>query len=104
MVTPIETEHGLHVYHQYTLCHPRRDEIKTHLEKAGIASMIYYPIPLHLQKLYAHLPYKKGQLPNTELAAEQVLSLPMYPELTEAQTTRITDTVVKALSGVTTPA
>lgn len=104
VVTPVETEHGVHVFHQYTLRHPRRDDIKAHLEKAGISSMIYYPIPLHLQELHAHLPYKKGQFPNTELAAEQVLSLPMYPELTDAQTTRITDAVVNALAGVTMPA
>lgn len=104
VVTPVEAEHGLHVYHQYTLRHLRRDDIKAHLEKAGIASMIYYPIPLHLQKLHAHLPYKKGQFPNTEIAAEQVLSLPMYPELTEAQTTRIADAVVNALSRVSMPA
>lgn len=104
IVTPAESEHGHHVYHQYTLRHPQRDAIKDALQAAGIASMIYYPIPVHLQKLYATLPHRHGSLPQTEAAATQVLSLPMYPELTEAQTTRITETVLKAISGVATTA
>jgi dTDP-4-amino-4,6-dideoxygalactose transaminase len=104
VVVPVENESGHHVYHQYTIRHPRRDQIKDQLHKAGIASMIYYPIPLHLQKLYAHLSFKQGQFPRTEEAAGQVLSLPMYPELTEAQTARIAGTVLQAVSGVTTPA
>ena len=92
------------MYHQYTLRHPQRDAIKDALQAAGIASMIYYPIPVHLQKLYATLPHRHGSLPQTEAAATQVLSLPMYPELTEAQTTRIAETVLKAISGVATTA
>lgn len=101
---PIESEHGTHVYHQYTVRHPQRDQLKAQLQQAGIASMIYYPIPLHMQGVFSSLPFKQGQFPQSEAAAREVLSLPMYPELEEGQTRRVSDAVLSAVSAVKTPA
>jgi dTDP-4-amino-4,6-dideoxygalactose transaminase len=74
-----------HVYHQYTIRVPRRDELAQSLSQQGIGSMIYYPLPLHLQRMYQDLGYGEGSLPVSEQAGREVLSLPMYPELTEEQ-------------------
>jgi dTDP-4-amino-4,6-dideoxygalactose transaminase len=74
-----------HVYHQYTIRAPRRDELQAYLKEQGIGTMIYYPVPLHRLPLYESLGYGSGSLPVSEGAAAQVLSLPMYPELTEEQ-------------------
>ncbi|MCP4449595.1 MAG: DegT/DnrJ/EryC1/StrS family aminotransferase [Myxococcales bacterium] len=70
-----------HIYHQYTICVPKRDELRTHLKEQGIATEIYYPQPLHLQECFSDLGYKAGSLPNTEKAAEQALSLPVHQHL-----------------------
>ncbi len=74
-----------HVYHQYTIQAPRRDVLHEFLRERGIGTMIYYPLPLHLQGLYRDLNYGEGSLPVSEQAGREVLSLPMYPELTEEQ-------------------
>jgi len=81
--TPVEKEGNYHVFHQYTLRVERRDELQAYLKEKGIDSMIYYPMPLHIQPVFADLGYKEGDLLITELAAKEVLSLPMYPELKE---------------------
>jgi dTDP-4-amino-4,6-dideoxygalactose transaminase len=70
---------------------PRRDRIRTALAEQGIQSMVYYPLPLHLQPVYASLGYEVGQLPIAEQAALEVLSLPMFPELTVAEQERVRD-------------
>ena len=72
-----------HVYHQYTIRSLKRDQIKSRLSDAGISSVVYYPVPLHLQEALGFLGHKKGDFPVAEEAAEKVLSLPMYPELEE---------------------
>lgn len=96
--TPIEREGCRHVFHQYTIRLKKRDRVKEALDKTGVtSSMIYYPVPLHLQKVYAELGLKQGSLPAAEEAAREVLSLPMYPELTEEQIRTIADAVIKAL-------
>jgi dTDP-4-amino-4,6-dideoxygalactose transaminase len=74
-----------HVFHQYTVRAPRRDELQAFLREQGTGTMIYYPIPLHRLPVYADLGYSETSLPVSEQAAREVLSLPMYPELTEDQ-------------------
>jgi dTDP-4-amino-4,6-dideoxygalactose transaminase len=83
IVKPVERPGMTHVYHQYTLRSPKRDEIKKRLHDAGISSVVYYPIPLHLQEALGFLGCSKGDFPVAEAAADEVLSLPMYPELEE---------------------
>jgi dTDP-4-amino-4,6-dideoxygalactose transaminase len=68
---------------------PRRDELKKHLDANGIGNAVHYPMPLHLQKAYAQLGYKLGDFPVAEKASCEVLSLPMFPELTDAQIQRV---------------
>ncbi len=70
---------------------PRRDQVRTALAEQGIQSMVYYPLPLHLQPVYAHLGYELGQLPVADRAALEVLSLPMFPELTVAEQAQVRD-------------
>jgi dTDP-4-amino-4,6-dideoxygalactose transaminase len=93
--------HCEHVWNQYTIRVPggRRDAVKAQLAEAGIGSEIYYPVPLHLQECFRSLGYQPGSLPETERAAREVLSLPIYPELTspEQQTvvSRLRDIVAR---------
>ncbi len=96
--TPSEQDNTKHVFHQYTIRVKDRDAVKQKLDAGNVtSSMIYYPVPLHLQAAYKNLGMKPGSLPKTELAAQEVLSLPMYPELTEEQIRLIADAVKKAL-------
>jgi dTDP-4-amino-4,6-dideoxygalactose transaminase len=96
--TPIETPDAAHVYHQYTIMVKNRDKVKQTLDgEKKISSMIYYPVPLHLQAAYKDLDMKKGSLPVAEQAAQEVLSLPMYPELTEEQIKTVAEAVKRAL-------
>jgi dTDP-4-amino-4,6-dideoxygalactose transaminase len=97
LVLPREHGQGRHVYHQYTVRTQRRDAVKAALDAEAIGSMIYYPIPLHRQEVYA------GQcdglrLPHSEQVAAEVLSLPMFPMLTEAQLDRVAQVVLRALA------
>ncbi|GKV66226.1 MULTISPECIES: DegT/DnrJ/EryC1/StrS aminotransferase family protein [unclassified Sporosarcina] len=85
VLTPVEIVGRHHVYHQYTLRVQRREELQTFLKEQGIATMVYYPIPLHLQPVFKDLGYQEGDLPETEKAAKEVLSLPMFPELKREQ-------------------
>ena len=86
MITLPPLTHGrTHVFNHYVVRVLRRDELKQYLAGQGIQTEVYYPLPLHLQPCFAHLGYRKGDLPNAELAASQVLAIPMYPELTSEQ-------------------
>jgi dTDP-4-amino-4,6-dideoxygalactose transaminase len=73
------------IFHQYTIRSTRRDELRRFLERRGVGTAIYYPLALHLQPCFVYLGYRRGSLPATEAATAEVLSLPVYPELTEAQ-------------------
>ncbi|HEX9562391.1 MAG TPA: DegT/DnrJ/EryC1/StrS family aminotransferase [Gemmatimonadaceae bacterium] len=73
------------IFNQYTLRADRRDDLQAHLKSKGIGSAIYYPLPLHLQPCFEYLGYQRGAFPESERAALEVLSLPIYPELTSAQ-------------------
>lgn len=74
-----------HVFHQYTVRVPQRDKVQKLLTTRGVASTVYYPTPIHLQPIYSSLGYKMGDLPECERAAQEALSLPIYPELTDEQ-------------------
>jgi dTDP-4-amino-4,6-dideoxygalactose transaminase len=80
-------------WHLYVVRHPRRIELKKFLEDNGVGCAVHYPIPLHLQKAYAHLGHRQGDFPVAEMAAHECLSLPIYPELTEAQINRVVDVI-----------
>ncbi len=82
-----------HIYHQYTIRAARRDELEQYLAERGIGSAIYYPVALHLQPCFAPLGYAEGSLPEAERACREVLSLPVYPELTAEQQ----DAVIEAI-------
>jgi dTDP-4-amino-4,6-dideoxygalactose transaminase len=83
------------IFHQYTIRAERRDELQAHLKAQGKGSKVYYPVPLHLQPCFAHLGYRQGSLPESERAAREVLSLPIYPELTISQL----DATIEAIRG-----
>jgi len=85
LTLPTEPDGVRHVYNQFTVGCTNRDGLRAHLQSQGIPSEIYYPHPLHLQPAFAHLGYRRGSLPRAETAANNVLSLPVYPELTEDQ-------------------
>lgn len=90
---------GGHVYNQYVIRSTRRDALKAALDAAGIANEIYYPLGLHLQECFASLGYKRGDLPETERACEQVLAIPVHGDLTVVQRERVVATVVGFLRG-----
>ena len=93
-VTPPTTEPGNeHVFNQYTIRVARRDELRSYLNERGIGSAVYYPQPLHVQPCFEHLGYSKGQFPEAERASAEVLSLPVYPEMTTEQQDEVTNTV-----------
>jgi hypothetical protein len=74
-----------HIYHVYAILAERRDELQKHLADNGVPTLIYYPVPLHLQKCYSDLNWKAGDYPVAEAVSRRILPLPMYPELTQAQ-------------------
>jgi dTDP-4-amino-4,6-dideoxygalactose transaminase len=82
---PVEQSYSRHVYHVFAIRVPDRPELQRLLKSHGIQSGIHYPVPVHLQPAYADLGYTRGQFPESERAADEVLSLPMYPEMTRTQ-------------------
>ncbi len=95
--TPKELDDTYCVYHQYTIKVPNRDDVHKLLQEAGIGAMIYYPVPLHLQKVHDHLSQKEGSLPKTEENTKLVMSLPMFPELTEDEQRTVVEKVVACI-------
>ena len=92
-VTPVEISETVPVYHLYVIRIPKRDELQAFLKERGIFTGIHYPVPIHLQKAVDFLGYKKGDLPVTENLVSQILSLPMYAELTDQEIKYISDSV-----------
>ena len=97
MVPPVEAPGRLHVFHQYVVRVPDRDGVKARLAAKGISSAVFYPIPLHLQDCFESLGYREGDLPESEKAAKEVLALPVFPELTDAEVDRVAEAVLGAL-------
>ena len=95
VMPPREPEGFEHIYHQYTIRSERRDALQKHLAARRIGSNVYYPYPLHLQPLYAPLGHKPGDFPHAERAAQEVLSLPMYPELQKNQIARVVEAIAE---------
>jgi dTDP-4-amino-4,6-dideoxygalactose transaminase len=93
IVTPVIDPANESIYNQYTIRVPRRDEFQAHLKAAGIGCAVYYPLPLHLQPCFAYLGYREGQCPEAERASKEVISIPVYPELTEAMRDEVATTV-----------
>jgi len=93
---PAERAGCTHVYHQYTVRSKKRDAIQKRLRDNNVSSVIYYPIPLHLQEAVNFLGYTKGDFPVAEETSEKVLSLPMYPELEDTSIARIADIINNA--------
>jgi dTDP-4-amino-4,6-dideoxygalactose transaminase len=91
---PDQPAYGKSVFHQFTIRHPRRDALREHLTKHEVGTDLIYPVPLHLQKCYANLGFGRGSFPVAEKAAETCVSLPVFPELTDAQV----DHVIKAIN------
>jgi dTDP-4-amino-4,6-dideoxygalactose transaminase len=101
IVTPTTSANCHHVWNQYTVrvTDGRRDALQKYLADRKIGSAIYYPVPLHLQKCFASLNYEEGSLPNTEQACREVLSLPVYPELTSAEQETVVDAISEFCQG-----
>lgn len=100
LLTPGHEPHSTHVFHQYTLriVNADRDGVREELAAAGVPAMVYYPIPLHMQKAYQDARYKQGDFPVAERLSECVLSLPMHTELDDEQLAYITAAVEKAVA------
>lgn len=99
VVIPAEKDGAYHVYHQYTIRSNKRDFIQQSLKEHGISSVVYYPIPLHLQDAVKFLGYKEGDFPVAEKVSREVLSLPIYPELDDADIRLASEIIHKCLKG-----
>jgi len=89
-----------HVYHLYPLRVPERDRVQARLSELGVQTLIHYPLPLHLQPAFAHLGYRRGDFPNAEAAADSMVSLPLYPQLTGAEVERVIAAVNQTLAEI----
>jgi dTDP-4-amino-4,6-dideoxygalactose transaminase len=97
IITPKEEDFNYHIYNQYTIALKNRDRLREVLKENQIGHDVYYPVPLHLQECYRSLGYKEGDLPVTEEKAGEVVSIPVYPELTEEEQSFVIETIRKAV-------
>ena len=97
VIKPFEDENNKHVYHQYTILTEKRDELQKFLKFKGIDTMVYYPLPLHLNECYNELNYKQGDLPISESLPGKVLSLPIHPYLSIETQERVVGLLNQAL-------
>ena len=95
---PIVTAENRHVYNQYVVRVPRRDQLRAFLQEQGVGSEIYYPTPLHLQVCYKDLGYREGSFPQSERAAKETLAIPIYAELAADQQAYVVETIKKFFS------
>jgi len=93
IVLPFTDPRATHVFHQYVVRAPRRDDLRSYLAERNIGSEIYYPVPLHLQAALKDLGYKPGDFPHAERAAAEVLALPIYPELRDDEQQTVVDAI-----------
>lgn len=103
VVTPVETPHSQHVYHLYVVRTPERDALRERLWQHGIGTGIHYPIPIHLQPFYSGSGFHRGQFPVVERLCGEILSLPMFPELTVDQVEYVSARVREFAAGVVAP-
>lgn len=96
---PVEADGAKHVYHLFVVRAPERDALQAYLKDQGIFTGIHYPIPIHLQNAFAYLGHKAGDFPVTEKAVGEILSLPMFAELTDEEIVRIADTIKEFYAG-----
>jgi dTDP-4-amino-4,6-dideoxygalactose transaminase len=101
---PFEPSWSRAVYHLYVILTADRDGLMAYLKDAGIGAGIHYPIPLHLQRAYESLGYKKGSFPVTERVSEAIVSLPMFPQLVREQQKRVVENIILFLSVQAAPA
>jgi dTDP-4-amino-4,6-dideoxygalactose transaminase len=90
---PVQPEGFLHVYNQFVIRTPERDKLREYLRNSGIPTEIYYPSPLHLQPAFADLGCGPGAFPESEEASQEVLALPVFPQMTEAQQKMVVDQI-----------
>ena len=90
---PVTAPGNHHIFHVYAIQTDRRDELQQHLERCGVPTLIYYPLPLHQQKVYADCGWSEGDFPVAEATSRRILPLPMYPELTDDQVDYVIETV-----------
>jgi dTDP-4-amino-4,6-dideoxygalactose transaminase len=95
--TPYISSDCVTIYNQYCIRVPRRDELLAHLQKNKIGCEIYYPLPMHLQESFSYLGYKRGDFPQAEKAANEVLAIPVYPELTDEMKDYVAETILTFL-------
>ncbi len=97
LTLPVETPGKRHVYHQYVVRVPDRDLVRARLSEKGIATAVFYPVPLHLQDCFAGLGYREGSFPQAEKAAREVLALPIFAEMTDGEVERVAEELLKTL-------
>lgn len=93
VVRPFEAGYARHVYHLYVIRSRRRDELQRFLAERGVGSLIHYPVPVHLQEAYRDLGLSRGSFPATERCADEILSLPLYPELPDEQIAEVAEAI-----------
>jgi len=97
VTTPYVSPDCVTIYNQYCIRVPKRDEVIAHLKKNNIGCEIYYPLPMHLQECFAYLGYKRGDFPQVEKAADEVMAVPVYPELTDEMKDYVADAILAFL-------